>query len=71
MSVQTDIDAAMTSLGSAISAYTAANGSAVLLAQWLVNQIKQADLRVARALDQGVTRFVAEQPDKRPFASIG
>ena len=71
MSVQTDVDSAVSTLKTAISAYTAAGGNASMLAQWLVSQIKQSDPAVARALDSTISRFVAEQPDRRSFAAIG
>jgi hypothetical protein len=71
MTVQADVDTAMASLKTAIAAYTAAGGSGSLLAQWLVSQIKQSDPAVARALDQTISRFVAEAPDRRSFAAIG
>jgi hypothetical protein len=71
MTVQTDIDSAVSTLKTAISAYTAAGGSGALLAQWLVSQIKQSDPAVGRALDQTISRFVAEAPDRRSFAAIG
>ena len=71
MTVQTDIDSAVATLQSAIAAYTLANGNQVVLASWLVSQIKQSDPGVARALDNGITRMVANPPDARSFASIG
>jgi len=71
MSIQTDIDDAMASLKTAIRAYTSASGNGFVLAQWLMNQLKQCDPVVARALDQTVSRFVAEAPDRRLFATIG
>ena len=71
MSVQSDIDTAMGSLKTAIAAYTASAGNQVVLASWLVSQIKQSDPGVARALDNGITRMVANPPDARSFASIG
>lgn len=71
MSTQTDVDDAMSSLKAAIAGYTAAGGSGFTLAQWLVSQIKQSDPAVARALDNTINRFVAEAPDRRPFAAIG
>ena len=70
MSTQTDVDDAMTSLKAAISAYVASNGNGYNLAMWIVNQVKQSDPAVARALDNGVTRFVAEVPDRRAFTTI-
>lgn len=71
MSTQTDVDDAMTSLKAAISAHVAANGNGYNLAMWIVNQVRQSDPSIARALDNGVTRFVAEAPDRRSFATIG
>jgi hypothetical protein len=38
---------------------------------WIVNQVKQSDASVARALDTAIGRFVSETPDRRPFAAIG
>jgi hypothetical protein len=71
MSVQSDLDTAMGSLKTAIAAYTASAGNQLVLASWLVSQIKQSDPGVARALDNGITRMVANPPDARSFASIG
>jgi hypothetical protein len=71
MTVQTDIDSAVATLQSAVAAYAAANGNQVVLASWLISQIKQSDPGVARALDTGITRMVANAPDARSFASIG
>jgi len=71
MSAQTDVDDAMTSLKAAMAAYVAANGNSYNLAMWILGQIKQSDPAIARALDSGVTRFVAEAPDRRLFSSIG
>jgi hypothetical protein len=71
MSVQSDIDTAMGSLKTAIAAYAAAAGNQVVLASWLISQIKQSDHGVARALDNGITRMVANAPDARTFASVG
>ncbi|MBR1156671.1 hypothetical protein [Bradyrhizobium sp. JYMT SZCCT0428] len=71
MSTQTDVDDAMMSLKAAISAYVAVNGNGYNLAMWIVNQVRQSDPSIARALDSGVTRFVAEAPDRRSFATIG
>jgi hypothetical protein len=71
MTVQSDIDTAMGSLKTAITAYTASAGNQVVLASWLISQIKQSDQGVARALDTGITRMVANAPDARTFASIG
>jgi hypothetical protein len=71
MTVQTDIDSAFATLKSAIAAYTLADGNQVVLASWLVSQIKQSDPGVARALDTGITRMVSNAPDARTFASIG
>jgi hypothetical protein len=66
-----DIDSAMSSLKTAIASYATANGNQVVLASWLVSQLKQSDAGVARALDTGITRMVANAPDARTFASIG
>jgi hypothetical protein len=71
MTVQTDIDSAFATLKTAIAAYTLANGNQVVLASWLVSQIKQSDPGLARALDGNITRFVANPPDTRAFASVG
>ena len=71
MTVQTDIDSAVATLQSAVAAYAAANGNQVVLASWLISQIKQSDPGVARALDTGITRMVANAPDARSFASVG
>jgi hypothetical protein len=71
MSVASDIDTAMGSLKTAIAAYTASAGNQVVLASWLVSQIKQSDPGVARALDNGALRMVGNAPDARTFASVG
>jgi hypothetical protein len=71
MTVASDVDTSVSSLCSAIQSYTASGGSGALLAQWLISQIKQSDPAVARALDNGITRMVANAPDVRAFASIG
>jgi hypothetical protein len=71
MSLQSDLDTSMASLISAIAAYTAANGNQVVLASWLIGKIKGSDQGIARALDTGITRMVADSPDARTFASIG
>jgi hypothetical protein len=71
MSVTSDIDDAMGSMKTAISSYATAGGNGFTLAQWLISQIKQSDPAVALALQNNITRFIAEAPDRRTFASIG
>lgn len=71
MSTSNDVDDAMADLRAAITAYTSAGGEGFKLAQWLISQVKQSDPAVARALDNSITRFVAETPDRRPFATMG
>ena len=71
MTVQTDIDAAMATLKTAIAVYTASAGNQTTFAAWLVSQIKQSDPGVARALDNGALRMVGNAPDTRTFASVG
>jgi hypothetical protein len=72
MSTETDnIDTAIGSLKTAIAAYTTAGGNGFTLAQWLISQIRQSDPAVALALQNNITRFIAEAPDRRTFASIG
>jgi hypothetical protein len=71
LSLQSDLDTAMVSLRSAISAYTASAGNQTVLAGWLVSQIKQSDTGIARALDNGALRMVGSAPDSRTFANVG
>jgi hypothetical protein len=71
MTVQTDIDTAWGTLKTAIAAYTLADGNQVVLAGWLISQLKQSDPGMARALDGNITRFVSNPPDTRAFASVG
>ncbi|MGY3445629.1 hypothetical protein [Bradyrhizobium sp. USDA 4473] len=71
MTVQTDIDTAMASLKSAIAAYAAADGNQLVLARWLVGQLKDSDQGVARALMSAGTEFIANAPDRRSFANVG
>jgi hypothetical protein len=76
MSVQSDqaaadIDDAVATLKAAISAYTAAGGNGTTLAQWLISQLRLSDQKVALALQNNITRYIAEAPDRRSFASMG
>jgi hypothetical protein len=71
MTVQTDIDTAMATLKTNIAAYVAADGNQVVLARWLIGQIKDSDQGVARAIDNAGPQFTAAVPDRRTFASIG
>jgi hypothetical protein len=71
MSLASDVDTSLSSLVSAIQAYTASNGNQVVLASFLISKIKQSDPGIARALDTGITRMVGNAPDGRSFTSIG
>jgi hypothetical protein len=71
VTVQTDIDTTMATLKTAIAAYTASAGNQVVLASWLVSQIKQSDPGVARALDNSALRMVGNAPETRSFATVG
>ncbi|MGY4193377.1 hypothetical protein [Bradyrhizobium sp. USDA 4520] len=71
MSLVSDVDTTASAFVAALAAYANGGGDAARAAQWTISQIKQSHPGIARALDQGVARYVAEQPDRRSFASIG